>query len=172
MEASISLRQDRIGGHLTLPDESSLETDRVRSNHKEPGEIVNPNSGTPKSGQARLSGKELERRIVGRMVRGDYLGGFTFAASIDRNGTIEGRNNVGVHDSGRWSIDLEDGSFTVRWDGGWDNTTTYACDVGEEIRFFDRDTSQWRTTFTACEDDSPPQIGVGASPATRRDRQP
>lgn len=121
---------------------------------------MNASSGPPGSGHVQLSGEELERRIAGKMVRGEYLRGFTFVASVARNGSMEGRNNVGVRDSGRWSIDMEDGSFTVRWDGGWDNTTTYAYDMGGEIRFYDRDTSQWRTTFTAIDDNSPSQINV------------
>jgi len=103
---------------------------------------------SPRMGRNRLSGEELGQRISDMTVWGDYLRGFKYITFFDRDGTMEGRNNAGSHHLGRWSIDPEDGSFTVRWDSGWDNTTTYAYDVAGEIRFHDTTTGEWRTTLT------------------------
>lgn len=100
----------------------------------------------PRHGQRQFSGEELVSRIQGKTVWGDYRYGFRYVSFIDRDGTMEGRNDVGAHHFGRWSVNPTDGSFTVSWDG-WDNTTTLAYEVDGEIQFYDRDTGEWRTTF-------------------------
>ncbi len=63
---------------------------------------------------------------------------------------MEGRNNVGSHHFGEWSVNMENKTFTVKWDG-WDNTTTRAYDVDGQIKFYDSDTGHWRTTFKKFE---------------------
>jgi hypothetical protein len=104
------------------------------------------------SGYHQLSGEELKQRIGGKTIRGDYLYGFKFVTFFDRNGSMEGKNNVGAHHFGEWSVDMKDKSFTVKWDNGWDNTTSRAYDVAGEIQFYDCTTGQWRTTFKEFEE--------------------
>jgi len=108
-------------------------------------------SESPGARHDRVSAEKLEERIAHMTVWGDYLRGFKYIAYFDREGTMEGRNNAGSHHFGEWAINKQDGSFTVRWDSGWDNTTTYAYDVGGEIRFYDTATGEWRTTLTRFE---------------------
>jgi len=105
-----------------------------------------------KKGYRQLSGEELERRMGGKTVRGDYLYEFKFITFFDRNGTMEGRNNVGAHHYGEWSIDTKNETIPVQWDGGWDNTTSRAYDVDGEIKLYDASTGQWRTTLRGFED--------------------
>ncbi len=60
---------------------------------------------------------------------------------------MEGVNNVGCRNSGEWLVDRDSNTMTVKWDNGWDHTTTRAYDVDGEIKFYDSDTGIWRTTF-------------------------
>jgi hypothetical protein len=98
-------------------------------------------------GYQHLSGEELKQRIVGKTIAGDYLYGYTFVGTINSNGTIEGKNNVGSYHFGEWSIDLEENTLTLKWDGGWDNWTGRSYDVEGEIKFYDITSGNWRTTF-------------------------
>ncbi|MCP4073175.1 MAG: hypothetical protein GY742_15775 [Hyphomicrobiales bacterium] len=104
-------------------------------------------------GYPQLSGEELKQIIAGKTILGDYAYSFKFVAFINRNGTMEGKNNVGSHHFGEWSINKKTKTFSVLWDSGWDNTTTRAYLVDGKIKFFDSDTGQWRTTFTEISDD-------------------
>ena len=104
------------------------------------------------NGHPKLSGENLKQKIIGKVVRGDYLHGFKFIAVLNQDGTMEGENNFGAHYFGQWTIDLKENSFALVWDGAWDNTTTRAYDVDGEIRFYDCATGQWCTSFTKIEE--------------------
>ena len=103
-----------------------------------------------------LSREELEQRIVGKTIRGDYYNGRKYISFIDQNGTSEGKNDLGSHLVGKWSINTEDKTFTVEWDGYWDNWTGRAYDVDGEIKFYDTTTLRWRTTFKQFKDGKMP----------------
>jgi hypothetical protein len=53
---------------------------------------------------------------------------------------------VGAHHFGQWSINMQENTLTVEWDG-WDNNTARAYDLVGEIHFYDSTTGEWRTTF-------------------------
>lgn len=99
-----------------------------------------------------LSGEELTSRLVDKAISGDYLRGFTFQASFKRDGTLEGVNNVGTHDVGHWTVDLQTSTLTLRWDRGWDNTTCRAYEINGLVELYDHDTGQWRTTLRIPEE--------------------
>ena len=107
-------------------------------------------------GYHQLSSEELEQRIVGKTVRGDYYNGRTYVSYADSDGTIEGINDLGSHITGTWSINKEDNTFTVEWDGYWDNWTGRVYDVQGKIQFYDSTTFLWRTTFNSIDDAQPP----------------
>ena len=107
-------------------------------------------------GYHQLSSEELEQRIVGKTVRGDYYNGRIYVSYADSDGTIEGVNDLGSHITGTWSINKEDNTFTVEWDGYWDNWTGRAYDVQGKIQFYDSTTFLWRTTFNSIDDAQPP----------------
>lgn len=98
-------------------------------------------------GHQQLSGQELRSRIINKTAKGEYLRGFRFITYLDEDGTMEGRNHVGAHNRGEWSIDDKEGTLSVQWDNGWDRTTTRAYDVQGAIKFFDKDTGEWRNTL-------------------------
>lgn len=103
-------------------------------------------------GYQKLSAEELKQRIGDKTIRGDYYNGRKYIVFINRDGTMEGKNDIGTHSFGDWSVNMKDNSFTVIWDSYWDNTTSRAYDVDGEIKFFDSRTCQWRTTFKKFED--------------------
>ena len=98
-----------------------------------------------------LSGDELKERITKKTIWGEYLYGRKYISYVDNNGKLEGRNDIGSHHFGELTINLEDKTFTFKWDG-WDNWTGRAYDVNGEIKFYDSATSLWRTTFKKIED--------------------
>ena len=104
------------------------------------------------AGHTQLSGPEIARLIVGKTVWGDYGAAFKFVSLIMDDGTMEGTNNFGAQNRGRYSIDNINNTFSVEWDAGWDTTTTRAYKVGGQIKFYDCDTGQWRNTFTKISD--------------------
>ena len=61
---------------------------------------------------------------------------------------MEGTNNVGSYNTGRWTVDETANTFSVEWDQSWATSTTRAYSIGEEIHFFDADTGLWRMSFT------------------------
>jgi hypothetical protein len=102
-------------------------------------------------GYHQLSGEDLKQRVGGKTIWGDYLYGRIYISFVDKNGAIEGKNDIGSHHFGEWSVNMEDNTFTVKWDG-WDNWTGRAYDVDGKIKFYDSTTCQWRTTFKEFEE--------------------
>ena len=118
---------------------------------------MNPDNTTTeamivKAGYKPLSGEELRQKISNKTVFGDYGYLFKFVTVLEENGAMEGRNNAGAHNFGKWSIDNHAATISVIWDSGWDNTTTRAYWVDEQIKMFDVADGQWRTTFTTITD--------------------
>jgi len=62
-------------------------------------------------GYHQLSGEEIKEKIVGKTIRGAYLS-YIFVIFFAEDGTMEGKNNVGAHDFGKWSVDVKDKSLT------------------------------------------------------------
>lgn len=113
---------------------------------------MNPDFGTTdadlaKDGHTQLSGAEIRGLISDKTASGDYGAAFKFVTYFESNGTMEGKNNVGAHNRGAWSINDRDGTLTVSWDAGWDATTTHAYNVGGDVKLYDHNTGQWRTTL-------------------------
>ncbi len=99
-------------------------------------------------GYQQLSGKELEQRVSDKRVLGDYLYGYKYVGIINSDGSMEGENNVGSHHIGKWTIDTENNTFTMKWNTGWENWTGRAYAIEGTIHFFDIATGDWRTSFT------------------------
>jgi len=102
-------------------------------------------------GYRQLSGEELKERISEKTIRGDYYNGRKYITFIDKNGNMEGENDLGSHRFGKCSIDMNNNTIRTKWDSGWDNWTGRAYDVDGEIKFFDTTTLKWRTTFKSFE---------------------
>ncbi len=118
---------------------------------------MNPDIGTTEStiidaGYQPLSGQQLAQTIVGKTLLGDYGYLFKFIVAINANGSIEGKNNAGAHHFGKWVIDEAEGTISLQWDSGWDNTTNRAYAVDGLLKLFDVNGGEWRTTFTSISD--------------------
>ncbi|MEE9427148.1 MAG: hypothetical protein V3V25_03270 [Paracoccaceae bacterium] len=100
------------------------------------------------AGHMLLSGRELIKEIADKTVLGEYGMDFRYVSWIGKDGTLEGKNNVGSHVFGTWSVDEAEHTLSLLWDGGWDDTTTQAYIGGGQIRYYDIGTGNWRTTFT------------------------
>jgi len=99
------------------------------------------------AGYCQLSGEELKERISQKTIRGEYYNGRRYITFIDKNGNMEGKNDLGSHRFGKCSIDMNSSTITTKWYSGWDNWTGRAYDVNGEIKFYDTITLNWRTTF-------------------------
>ncbi len=103
-------------------------------------------------GYLQLAGEEIKKRITGRKtISGDYLYGRKYIVAFAQDGTMEGKNDIGSHHFGEWSVNMEDDTFTVKWDG-WDNWSSRVYDVDGEIKFYDSTTLNWRTTLKKIDD--------------------
>jgi len=103
-------------------------------------------------GYSQLSAKELMERISNKTVRGDYYIGRRYVTFIDKDGNMEGENDLGSHRFGKCIIDFDTNTITTNWESGWDNWCGRAYDVNGEIKFYDTTTLLWRTTFKKFEE--------------------
>lgn len=99
------------------------------------------------AGYKQASAAVIRQRAVGNTVIGNYLYGFVFISYMDKDGMMEGRNNVGAHHKGRWSLDAQDNTLSVQWHSGWDTSVTRAYDIDGALHFFDLNTGIWRMSF-------------------------
>ena len=93
-------------------------------------------------GYAQLSANELKEKVYNKTVRGEYFIGRIYITYIDRDGNMEGENDLGSHHFGKCFIDTDKNTITTKWKSGWDNWTGRAYDVNGEIKFFDS-TTHW-----------------------------
>lgn len=103
------------------------------------------------NGHKQITGKVLQATIGNTTVYGDYPNGYKFIADIYDNGTTEGINDVGSHNFGNWTIDLQRNTLQLEWGNGWFDTLTRAYDVNGDVEFYDVDTGKWRTSFKKFE---------------------
>ena len=68
-----------------------------------------------------------------------------------KSGEIEGENNAGTYDEGKWSVNEDDHTLSVEWNGYWETWTAAGYKVNDEYMFFDTDTGRWRITFIVVE---------------------
>jgi len=118
---------------------------------------MNPDFGTTnaaliKDGAPRMSGKEIRHFISGKTLTGDYGAAFKFKTYFDASGLMEGKNNVGSHNRGEWSINDRKSTLSVEWDAGWVASTSYAYAIDGNVKFYIANTGQWSTTLYDSED--------------------
>jgi hypothetical protein len=91
---------------------------------------------------------ELTELISDTTVSGDYEyhGHRRYKTFMNKNGTMVGSNDWGSLEKGQWSI-YRNGYLCVMWDGYWENWIAKAFKIGEEIKFYDIESGEWRTTF-------------------------
>ncbi len=99
-------------------------------------------------GYTPLSKKELLELISDNTVCGDYEynGHRIYKSFMNSNGEVEGKNDWGSTESGRWSVD-ENGYLSVEWDGYWEAWSGVAFKVDDEVKFYNLQDGTWQTTF-------------------------
>ena len=101
-----------------------------------------------------MNAEDLNKIYTDTTITGTYLYNDTWYKYIVNsfsNGTIEGQNNVGSYNEGRWKV-TDHNTMSVEWDGYWEDWEGCAYRVNDEIMFFDLHTDKWRTTYTLVED--------------------
>ena len=101
-----------------------------------------------------LNSKDLTRIFSDTTITGNYFYNNTwykFMINSFADGTVEGQNNVGSYNEGRWQVN-DDDTMSIEWDGYWEDWTGFAYKVNDEIMFFDTTTGKWKTTYTLIED--------------------
>jgi hypothetical protein len=99
-------------------------------------------------GYTPLTKQELLELISNTTVSGDYeySGHRRFKTFMNANGEMEGKNDWGSDEFGKWNIDGK-GYLSVEWEGYWENWSGMGFKVEDEIKFYDKKTGKWRTTF-------------------------
>ncbi len=73
------------------------------------------------------------------------------ATNSFQDGRIEGQNNVGSYNEGRWSVDEEKHTLSLEWDGYWEDWTARGYKVDNEFMFFNTNNGKWRITLIFVE---------------------
>jgi len=101
-----------------------------------------------RKGYTPLTKQELSELISNATVSGDYeySGHRRFKTFMDANGEMEGKNDWGSDEFGKWNID-DNGYLSVKWEGYWEDWTAVAFKVNDEIKFYNIKDGTWQTTF-------------------------
>ncbi len=101
-----------------------------------------------RKGYTPLTKQELSELISNTTVSGDYeySGHRRFKTFMDANGEMEGKNDWGSDEFGKWNID-DNGYLSVKWEGYWEDWTAVAFKVNDEIKFYNIKDGTWQTTF-------------------------
>ena len=100
-------------------------------------------------GHTRLTQEELIAISSNKTITGHYYYNNQwrrYMSYTNPNGEIEGINDLGTFEKGRWSVNT-DGLYSVNWARYWENWSAYAYRVGTDIKFYDTTTQKWLTTF-------------------------
>ncbi len=92
-----------------------------------------------------LTTQEINQKIIGKTFYGKHPPNFEYIIAINSDGTLEGKNNSGHYDWGTWQLDEEQHALTVRWQNGWQNTTSQVHKTQGETQLVDINTGQINT---------------------------
>ncbi len=106
-----------------------------------------PEESLREAGNQPLPVGDLLRRILEHTVWGDFLHGYRFVSYCGQDGSIEGTNNAGSYNTGRWEADPLAGTFSVSWNQSWVPATLRSYDIGGKLHFFDVRTRTWHMSI-------------------------
>ena len=104
-------------------------------------------SSVQQKGHAPLNAKEIRLLIVGKTFLGSFPPSFKYIISVNRDGSLEGKNNYQHYDIGKWTINTESNTLSVNWDFGWTNTTNHVYLVDDVVQMFDATSGKLNTSF-------------------------
>jgi hypothetical protein len=99
-----------------------------------------------------LTKEELLELISNNTVTGDYdyKGHRIYKTFMNKNGTMIGKNDWGSLEEGSWSV-FSNGCLSVKWQGYWEDWIALAFKIDNQIKFYDLESGEWRTTFNKIE---------------------
>jgi hypothetical protein len=115
--------------------------------------VVNSNQKNEFESQLRqkgyvpLNAEEITSHIVGRTFLGSFPPSFKYVISVNRDGSLEGKNNYQHYDVGKWTINTEKNTLSVNWNFGWANTTNHVYLVDDVVQMFDATSGKLNTSF-------------------------
>ncbi len=104
-------------------------------------------------GHIKIDKIQLKNLLLNKTVTGtyEYNGHRIFKSYLNPNGNVNGQNDLGSYEEGKFIIN-EDDTFSIEWDGYWENWTANVYKIDNKIKFYDIATNMWRTTFFDIQD--------------------
>jgi len=105
-------------------------------------------------GYQMLTAKEIEDIFADATITARYFYSNSWYKAVTNSysdGRIEGENHVGSYNEGRLSVNKNNNTLSLEWDGYWEDWTAVGYRVNDEFIFFDADSGKWRITLTLVE---------------------
>lgn len=94
-----------------------------------------------------LDAEEIKLHIAGKTFLGSFPPFFKYIILVNKDGTLEGKNNYEHYDVGKWVVDTEKNTLSVNWDFGWANTTNHVYLINGVFQMFDTTSGKLNTSF-------------------------
>jgi hypothetical protein len=104
-------------------------------------------SDIQQKGYVPLIAEEIQLLIAGKTFLGSFPPSFKYVISVNRDGSLEGKNNYQHYDVGKWTINTERNTLSVNWNFGWANTTNHVYLVDDVVQMFDVTSGKLNTSF-------------------------
>jgi len=99
-----------------------------------------------------LSAQEIENKIIGKTIKGDWGTIRKYVCYFDPSGSAEGINDLDTESVGKWSIDMANNTISFEWDSYWDTWSGRMYEMDGKILLFDEQSHQMRTLIHTIED--------------------
>ena len=109
--------------------------------------------GVPQKDHVQLDAKGIERHLVGKTFFASFPPSFKYIVSINKDGSLEGKNDHDHYDTGTWVMDAENNTLSVSWDLGWGSSTSHVYLVNNIVKIFDSTSGKLNTSFDEQIDD-------------------
>lgn len=94
-----------------------------------------------------LDTKGIELHLVGKTFFASFPPSFKYIVSINKDGSLEGKNDHEHYDTGNWIVDPENNTLSVNWDFGWGSSTSHVYLVNNIVKIFDSTSGKLNTSF-------------------------
>lgn len=98
-------------------------------------------------GHMSLDAEEIKAQIVGKTFLGSFPPAFKYIILVNKDGSLEGKNNYQHYDMGKWTISAKTNTLSVSWDLGWEKSTNNVYVVDNVVKMFDTTSGKLNTSF-------------------------